>query len=130
MVQEVKEADRAALTGHLKALTDITTSHQEGGTAYARLIGMSLFEDFLDVEERFQRGTEATEQEIIDELRQVSSLALFCDGCICCFCCAAVLASVYHAAVAVAHPHALCIVTLLCMLHFQCYCFDTCMLFS
>ena len=80
MVQEVKEADRAALTGHLKALTDITTSHQEGGTAYARLIGMSLFEDFLDVEERFQRGTEATEQEIIDELRQVSSLALFVMG--------------------------------------------------
>ena len=80
MVQEVKEADRAALTGHLKGLTDITTSHQEGGTAYARLIGMSLFEDFLDVEERFQRGIEATEQEIIDELRQVSCLALFVMG--------------------------------------------------
>ena len=76
MMQDIKEADRAALTGHLKALTDITTSHREGSVAYARQIGMGLFEAFLDVEERFQRGTEATEQEIIDELRQVSSLIL------------------------------------------------------
>lgn len=73
-MQGVKEADRAALAGHLKALTDITTCHLDGGIAYARQIGMSLFEAFLDVEERFQRGTEATEQEIIDELRQVSKL--------------------------------------------------------
>lgn len=130
MVQEVKEADRAALTGHLKALTNITTSHQEGGTAYARLIGMSLFEDFLDVEERFQRGTEATEQEIIDELRQVGNLAWFVIGCICCFCCAAVLASVHHAAFAVPHPHVLRIVILLYTLHFLCHDSDTCMLFS
>ena len=50
---------------------DITISHLEGSTAYARQIGMTLFEAFLNVEERFQRGTEATEQEIIDELRQV-----------------------------------------------------------
>lgn len=74
MMQGVKEADRAALAGHLKALIDITTCHLDGGIAYARQIGMSLFEAFLDVEERFQRGTEATEQEIIDELRQVSKL--------------------------------------------------------
>lgn len=31
---------------------------------------MTLFEAFLSVEERFQRGSEATEQEIIDDLRQ------------------------------------------------------------
>lgn len=37
---------------------------------------MSLFEEFLHVEERFQRGSEATEQEIIDELRQ-ACFALF-----------------------------------------------------
>ncbi len=73
-MQGVKEADRAALAGHLKALMDITTCHLDGSIAYARQIGMSLFEAFLDVEERFQRGTEATEQEIIDELRQVSKL--------------------------------------------------------
>jgi len=76
VVQGVKEADRAALAGHLKALMDITTCHLDGGIAYARQIVMSLFEAFLDVEERFQRGTEATEQEIIDELRQVSKLAI------------------------------------------------------
>ena len=46
---------------------------------------MSLFEAFLNVEERFQRGSEATEQEIIDELRQAwillsaLSLLLFSD---------------------------------------------------
>ena len=73
-LQDMKESDRPALTGHLKALTDITTSHLEGATSYARQIGMSLFETFLDVEERFQRGTEATEQEIIDDLRQVGTI--------------------------------------------------------
>ena len=72
LLQEVKEGDRPALISHLKALTDITTAHLEGAGAYSRQIGMSLFQKFLDVEERFQRGTEATEQEIIDELRQVS----------------------------------------------------------
>lgn len=41
---------------------------------------MSLFEAFLHVEERFQRGSEATEQEIIDELRQ-ACFALFADVC-------------------------------------------------
>ena len=67
----VKEGDRPALVSHLKALTDITMAHLEGSSAYSRHIGMGLFEAFLTVEERFQRGTEATEQEIIDELRQV-----------------------------------------------------------
>lgn len=35
---------------------------------------MSLFEDFLSVEERFAANKEATEQEVIDSLRKVNIL--------------------------------------------------------
>ena len=34
---------------------------------------MELMEEFLRVEERFQRLSEATEQEVIDSMRQVGS---------------------------------------------------------
>ena len=34
---------------------------------------MELVEEFLRVEERFQRLSEATEQEVIDSMRQVGS---------------------------------------------------------
>ena len=34
---------------------------------------MDLMEEFLRVEERFQRLSEATEQEVIDSMRQVGS---------------------------------------------------------
>ena len=69
--QDAREADRPALASHLTPLISITRSYLDGASAYAHEIGMSLFEAFLNVEERFQRGSEATEQEIIDELRQV-----------------------------------------------------------
>ena len=69
-IQDAREADRPALASHLKPLLDITRSYLDGVSAHAHEIGMSLFEAFLSVEERFQRGSEATEQEIIDELRQ------------------------------------------------------------
>lgn len=71
--QDIREADRPALASHLGPLISITRSYLDGASAYAHEIGMSLFEAFLNVEERFQRGSEATEQEIIDELRQACS---------------------------------------------------------
>ena len=73
-IQDVREADRPALASHLTPLLDITRSYLDGVSAHAHGVGMSLFEAFLSVEERFQRGSEATEQEIIDELRQALAL--------------------------------------------------------
>lgn len=72
--QDVREAERPALASHLTPLLDITRSYLDGVSAHAQEIGMSLFEAFLNVEERFQRGSEATEQEIIDELRQARTV--------------------------------------------------------
>ena len=39
---------------------------------------MELVEEFLRVEERFQRLSEATEQEVIDSMRQVGSVRSHC----------------------------------------------------
>ena len=75
-IQDAREADRPALGSHLTPLLDITRSYLDGVSAHAHEIGMSLFEAFLNVEESFQRGSEATEQEIIDELRQACTLLL------------------------------------------------------
>lgn len=69
-LQDAREADRPALGSHLAPLLTITRSYLDGVSAHAHEIGMTLFEAFLSVEERFQRGSEATEQEIIDDLRQ------------------------------------------------------------
>lgn len=69
-LQDAREADRPALASHLAPLLTITRSYLDGVSAHANEIGMTLFEAFLSVEERFQRGSEATEQEIIDDLRQ------------------------------------------------------------
>lgn len=74
-VQAASEAERPALQSHLQPLLDITATHLDGTAAYARQIGNELFTAFLDVEELFQRGSDATEQEIIDELRHVSTIA-------------------------------------------------------
>ncbi len=47
-------------------------AHAEGKESFARSIATELFSDFLSVEERFAANKEATEQEVIDSLRQVS----------------------------------------------------------
>lgn len=47
-------------------------AHAEGKEAFARGIATELFSDFLSVEERFAANKEATEQEVIDSLRQVN----------------------------------------------------------
>lgn len=75
-VQAASEAERPALQSHLQPLLDITTTHLDGTAAYARQVGTELFSAFLEVEELFQRGSDATEQEIIDELRQVRLLPM------------------------------------------------------
>lgn len=46
-------------------------AHADGKEAFARSIATELFSDFLSVEERFAGNKEATEQEVIDSLRQV-----------------------------------------------------------
>ena len=73
VVQAASEAERPALQSHLQPLLGITTTHLDGTAAYARQVGTELFSAFLEVEELFQRGSDATEQEIIDELRQVKT---------------------------------------------------------
>ena len=75
-MQAASEADKPALQSHLTPLLNITTDHLDGTAAYARQIGQELFKAFLDVEELFQHGRDATEQEIIDELRQVCSITV------------------------------------------------------
>ena len=75
VVQAASEAERPALQSHLQPLLDITTTHLDGTAAYARQVGTQLFSAFLEVEELFQRGSDATDQEIVDhdELRQVQN---------------------------------------------------------
>ena len=46
-------------------------AHEDGKEAYARGIAEELFEEYLQVEERFADKHEATEQEVIDSLRKV-----------------------------------------------------------
>lgn len=53
----------------------MAAAHADGKEAYARGIATELLEDFLAVEERFAAAREATEQEVIDSLRQARGLA-------------------------------------------------------
>ncbi len=52
----------------------VAEAHADGKESFARSIATELFSDFLSVEERFAANKEATEQEVIDSLRQVSSI--------------------------------------------------------
>lgn len=53
-------------------------AHAEGKESFARSIATELFSDFLSVEERFAANKEATEQEVIDSLRQVWTSSVSC----------------------------------------------------
>lgn len=77
-VQEegLTQQDRTALKSALEPLQKILQEHRGGRDAYARQVCMELMEEFLRVEERFQRLSEATEQEVIDSMRQVFSSSL------------------------------------------------------
>ena len=69
--QAAKPAERGALAQQAEALVAVAAAHADGKEAYARGIATELLEDFLAVEERFGAAREATEQEVIDSLRQV-----------------------------------------------------------
>lgn len=71
MRQAAKPAERGALAQQAEALVAVAAAHADGKEAYARGIATELLEDFLAVEERFGAAREATEQEVIDSLRQV-----------------------------------------------------------
>ena len=71
--QDAKAGDRGALAGQCEPLLAVAEAHAEGKEAFARSIATELFSDYLSVEERFAANKEATEQEVIDSLRQVLS---------------------------------------------------------
>ena len=70
-LQDAKPLDKAALIAQCEPLLAVAEAHAEGKEAFARSIATELFSDFLSVEERFAGNKEATEQEVIDSLRQV-----------------------------------------------------------
>ena len=69
--QAAKPGDRGALAAQCEPLLAVAEAHAEGKEAFARSIATELFSDYLSVEERFAANKEATEQEVIDSLRQV-----------------------------------------------------------
>ena len=76
--QAAKPAERGALAQQAEALVAVAAAHADGKEAYARGIATELLEDFLAVEERFAAAREATEQEVIDSLRQVRLCLRMC----------------------------------------------------
>ena len=70
-VQEARPGDKAALNAQCEPLLTVAEAHADGKESFARSIATELFSDFLSVEERFAANKEATEQEVIDSLRQV-----------------------------------------------------------
>ena len=75
--QDTKPAERSPLSAQCEPLLAVAEAHAEGKEAFARSIATELFSDFLSVEERFAANKEATEQEVIDQLRQVRTWMLF-----------------------------------------------------
>lgn len=71
--QDAKSGDKQLLNSQCEPLLTVAEAHAEGKESFARSIATELFSDFLSVEERFAANKEATEQEVIDSLRQVSS---------------------------------------------------------
>lgn len=57
--------------GTLEPLQAVAQQHKGGQEEYARKVATGLLESFLVVEEHFQSSGAATEQEVIDALRQV-----------------------------------------------------------
>jgi acetyl-CoA carboxylase/biotin carboxylase 1 len=71
LLQDAKSGDKAALSAQCEPLLAVAEAHADGKEAFARSIATELFSDYLSVEERFASNKEATEQEVIDSLRQV-----------------------------------------------------------
>ena len=70
-LQDAKQGDKQLLNSQCEPLLMVAEAHAEGKESFARSIATELFSDFLSVEERFAANKEATEQEVIDSLRQV-----------------------------------------------------------
>ncbi|CAK0731625.1 hypothetical protein CVIRNUC_000020 [Coccomyxa viridis] len=75
-IEEARHGDKAALNAQCEPLLTVAEAHADGKESFARSIATELFSDFLSVEERFAANKEATEQEVIDSLRQVYSANL------------------------------------------------------
>jgi len=73
-LQDAKPGDKQLLNAQCEPLLMVAEAHADGKESFARSIATELFSDFLSVEERFAANKEATEQEVIDSLRQVSSI--------------------------------------------------------
>ena len=71
-MQDAKPGDKQLLNSQCEPLLTVAEAHAEGKESFARSIATELFSDFLSVEERFAANKEATEQEVIDSLRQVT----------------------------------------------------------
>ena len=70
-MQAAPEIEQNTLGSLLDGLKAVCKQFADGKEAYARSIASDLLLSFLDVEERFSVDHEATEQEVIDALRQV-----------------------------------------------------------
>ena len=70
-MQAAPRGEKASLESTLEPLVRVAEAHCEGKEAFARAVATELFKDFLAVEERFAVDKEATEQEVIDSMRQV-----------------------------------------------------------
>ena len=75
-LQEARPGDKAALNAQCEPLLTVAEAHADGKESFARSIATELFSDFLSVEERFAANKEATEQEVIDSLRQVGTICV------------------------------------------------------
>lgn len=71
-MQAAPVMDRAALEIQVEMLVRVAKAHETSKETYARSIATELFEDFLAIEERFAAIKDATEQEVIDSMRQAS----------------------------------------------------------
>ena len=71
--QSADPTDRGALAATLEPLQGVARAHRGGPEEYARRVALELLEAFLAVEEQFQTAGSATEQEVIDALRQVGA---------------------------------------------------------
>jgi len=70
-IEASPDGDGASLAATAEPLTRVARAHAGGKEVYARSVACDLFEEFLDVEERFASRGGATEQEVIDSLRGV-----------------------------------------------------------
>jgi acetyl-CoA carboxylase/biotin carboxylase 1 len=68
--------ERAALAALLEPLQEVARAHAGGKEEFARRVASALLESYLATEEQFESGGKATEQEVIDALRQKHASSL------------------------------------------------------